>query len=234
MSKNDSIYVEISMLADRILQLMDQYKSTYEPAKEHVREAKKNLVVDPKKAVREMRKAYDLIEEENNLVGEFERCYATFSINRKLSSSDSVGQIEARFRKLIREGSYRKAQSELSDLKKLMDNGSLTGHLSVAAVDNVIHDGKVRVTLTNICGNDILIDSIHIESRDVSITSSPPMIRSLRRNSSTDFDVTFGGNIKEVNLVLFKVRYEANLENFYEELNIRVFSEEHAGTGGQE
>ena len=223
--KNQPAYIEMSMLADRIIKMMDECGSTYAPAKKHVTEARRSVMLQPGHAVREMRKAFALVEDEFLLVSEFRRCEASFPVNVKMSSVGGVSDITAKFRSLVRSGEFKKAEKQLNELKMLMDNNGVTANIALSTTDNVVKDGKVRIRLTNIGEKDITVDRISVNCLDASLKKTSPLIRTIKRGASSEFDAEFEGEPGDVNTISVSVGYQVDMNEFSETMYIKVFSE---------
>ncbi len=223
--KNTSTYVEISMLADRIQDIMNKCRSTYAPAKAHVVEARKDIFVDPKHSVKEMRKAYEIFEDEYILVMDFDKCLSAFSVVDRMDTGGPVVRIEKEFRALIRDGKYRQARDQYRDLRDLRDRRSEDSRLSLRPTDTRIEGDTATLKLANVFSKDITVDSLNIECIDGEIEASPPMVRAIRRGESVSIPIVFKGQ-KSIYSLSVTVRFQCDLSDYTETLFIKMSKEE--------
>lgn len=224
-NRNEHAYVEMSMLADRIVKMMDECASTYAPAKKHISEARKLILIQPKKAVREMRRGFYLVEDEYVLVGSFQRCEASFSVNEKMSSYSDVNKLSDEFRSLIKDGKFKKAERKLREFRRLMELRGARNHLSLSAVNDCVEDGMVILKLTNVSDKDVTVDRISLECGDAAIDKTPPMVRSIKRGTSAEFSVKFVGECGETNTVFVDVGYQVDMDEYSQRLSVKAYCE---------
>lgn len=217
-------YVEMSVLCDRILLMMDEAKSTYAKGMENVREARRDVLIQPEKAVRSMRKAFSCVEEEYTLVSEFNRVASTFPVNLRFDSDSGIGKTEKEFREAIGKGESREARKCISRLRDLAREGDYRKYMTMSVVDNTVKEAKVEMIITNTTDKDLIIGKTEVASFDAVTSSVLLPNKVLKARSQMVVPMHFDSIREGTSLITVSIWYEVDFDSFEETLSMKVFN----------
>lgn len=217
-------YVEMSVLCDRILLMMDEAKSTYVGAMEHMHEARRAVMIQPEKAVKLTRKAFEAVEEEYALVSEFNKILSVFPVNIRSDSGGDVAKIEIEFRDSIRNGKFHEARKWISKLRESAHEKDYRKHMTISVVDNNVLEGKVELIITNTTDKDLIIVKTEVASFDA--VSSPLLLpnKVLKAKSQMTVPVCFTSIREGTSLINVSMWYEVDFDSYEEVLSVKVFN----------